>query len=67
MLVCVIRSGKQSLDAVMPEIGQMVDGSVMLMEREEVERLDYYYTIGKSRNLQRHPAKPTAMRRISGS
>ncbi len=40
-LVRVIRSGKQALDAVMLEMGRMVDESVMLMEHEEVARHDY--------------------------
>lgn len=40
-LVRVIRSGKLALDAVMLEMGRMVEESVMLMERERVARPDY--------------------------
>jgi transposase-like protein len=41
MLVRVISSGKEALDAVMLEMGRMVAESVMLMEREEVAGPDY--------------------------
>ncbi len=43
-LVRVIHSGKQTLDAVMLEMGRMVAESVMLMEREEIAGPEYYPT-----------------------
>lgn len=43
-MVRVIHSGKQSLDAVMLEMGRIVAESVMLMEREEVAGPEYYPT-----------------------
>lgn len=41
VLVRVISSGKQALDAVMLEMGRLVAESVMLIEREEVAGPDY--------------------------
>lgn len=41
VLVRVISSGKQALDAVMLERGRLVAESVMLIEREEVAGPDY--------------------------
>lgn len=43
-LVRVNSSGKQALDAVMLEMGDMMAESVMLIEREEVPGPDYYPT-----------------------
>ena len=44
ILVRVISSGKQALDAVMLEMGRMVAESILLIEREEVAGPDYYPT-----------------------
>lgn len=44
MMVRVINSGKQALDAVMLDMGRMVAESIMLIEREELAGPDYYPT-----------------------
>jgi hypothetical protein len=65
MLVRVIRSGKQALDAVILEIWRMLAERVKLIEREELTGPDYHNTVRPHSSLVGQPPAPETIQRAS--